>query len=198
MENRDPVFAILGSMGSKKKDGMLGSISGMLNNIVGEEKGQEIFMANFGPNPHDSFMPGKILTFAELKALPEGTVIHILYKDEDGEVSEDDFHPLGKDDEMQEWNAGGSFPFPVDELKDEDLIQDIDNCGHSFTIREAKPAKQGEFRKMRQDQNKAIKLLDQLRNVHEKHRTCTDKIKKKELKQKSKDIEKQLKKLGVL
>lgn len=146
----------------------------------------------------DCWMPGKILTWSELKALPEGSVIHIKYLDEDGEVSEDDFHYLGKDEEMREWNAGGSFPFPVDELKDEDPIENIDNCGHAFTIRAAIPAKKGEFRQMSRNKDKAVKLLDQLRDVYEEHRDCKDKVKKKALKQKSKDIEKQLKKLGVL
>lgn len=182
---------------SKKKD-MLDSISGMLGNIVGEEKGREIFEANFGPNPHDSFMPGKILTWSELKALPEGTIIHILYKDEDGEVSEDDFHPLGKDEDMEEWNAGGSFPFPVDELKDEDRIENIDNCGHAFTIREAIPAKKGEFAALRKRQDAAKSILNQLMSLHQKYQVCTDKAKKKALKDKSKELEKKLKKMGVI
>lgn len=83
-------------MGKNKETDILKSeIKSMLNNIVGEDLAKNIFEANF-PEPIRNYKPGKILTFKQLKALPEGTIIHIYYLDEDGNLREDGFQKLHK------------------------------------------------------------------------------------------------------
>lgn len=163
------------------------AIKGMLNNIVGEELGEKIFEANF-PKPIEGYMPGEILTLAELRVLPEDTVIHIHYLDEDGEEREDGFQKLSKDSET-EWSAG-AFPFPIDELKEEDELRKCDNGGWTFTIREAIPAKKGEYETMKKNQRKILNALEKMRSLYDKIQNEKDKTKKKELKKKYNEIAK--------
>jgi len=56
-------------------------INKMLNNIVGEDLAKKIFEANF-PEPIINYASGDILTFKEIKELPEGTVIYLHYVDD--------------------------------------------------------------------------------------------------------------------
>ena len=48
------------------------SIQQSLHKIVGEDLGNQIFEANF-PKPIVNYKPGKILTFKEIRELPEDT-----------------------------------------------------------------------------------------------------------------------------
>lgn len=179
---------------SKETKKMLESISDNLTNLFGEGKGQEIFAANFTkPKGLDCYMPGEILTFAQLKAL----LIHIHYLDEDGHERTRDFEYLDKNgDDDEEWCAG-DYPFPITELDDEDRLERIDNSGWTFTIRGAVPAKKGEYAKITKDRDKAVRILEKLKDLHYKYVGCTDKAKKKKYKDQSKELEKQLKKMGV-
>ena len=170
-------------------------IKEMLTGIVGEDLGQQIFDANF-PEPLDGYMPGNILTFAELKALPEGTVIHVLYFDEDGEEREDGFQTLSKGSDS-EWSAG-AFPFPIDELKDDQLIEKCDNSGWTFTLRAALPAKKGEYVEMKKKQRKAIRILERMQDLSSKGIGCKDKEKKKKINKEFKELEKELRKMKVI
>jgi len=175
------------------KEQMKGEIKNMLTDIVGEDLGQQIFEANF-PKPIDGYMPGKILTFAELKQLPEGAVIHIHYLDEDGEEREDGFQKLSKHSD-DEW-SGGAFPFPIDELKDDTLLDRFDNSGWTFTIREALPAKKGEYAEMKKKQRKAIKILERMQILAGK--ISKDKEQKKKINTELKELEKELRKMKVI
>lgn len=151
-------------MGKNKETDILKSeIKSMLNNIVGEDLAKNIFEANF-PEPIRNYKPGKILTFKQLKALPEGTIIHIYYLDEDGNLREDGFQKLHKGS-GDEWGAG-AFPFPIEDLKDEDLLEDCDNSGWTFTIREATKLSTAEFKKIekqREKNERASELIDKMR-----------------------------------
>lgn len=136
-----------------------------LTKIVGEDLGNKIFEANF-PKPIINYKSGKILTFKELKELPEDTVIHIYYTDEDGNERENGFQKLSKYDE-EEFSAG-AFPFPMNKHEsDDELIKDAENSGWNFTIREAIRVSSSEFKKLekqRQINERAIELLDKIRD----------------------------------
>lgn len=137
----------------------------MLGNIVGEELGQKIFEANF-PEPIVNYKPGDILSFKQIKELPEKTIVHIFYLDEDGELREDGFQELYKSSE-DEFSAG-AFPFPMDEHKDDsELIEKRDNCGWKFTIREAIRIPKAEFQKrekQREKNERASELIERMRD----------------------------------
>jgi cobyric acid synthase len=148
-------------MGNYKKE-----IKSMLNKIVGEDLGEKIFEANF-PEPIKNYKAGNILTFKQIKELPEGTIIHINYFDEDDNEREDGFQKLSKDEECEEYSAG-AFPFPTNEHDDDnDLIENADNSGWTFTIREAIKVSATEFKKIekqRADNHMAIELINKLRD----------------------------------
>lgn len=152
----------------------------MLGNIVGEELGKEIFEANF-PEPIINYKPGNILTFKQLKELPEDTIIHILYYDEDDNLREDGFQKLSKDEAGDEWSAG-AFPFPIKNIKEDELIDRCDNSGWTFTIRMAVPGKKGEYAEIQKKKRTTLKNLDKLQGLYWKIQDTTDKVKKKELK----------------
>lgn len=119
--------------------------------------------------------PGKVLTLAELKNMPYGSVIHIKYEDEDGNEREDGFQFL-KCDDMSEWCAG-AFPIPLNELDDEDSIKDVDNCGWHFTIREAVPSKY----KIPVDKDEVLRLLNKMGNIKNDYDKCDDDYEAKRL-----------------
>ena len=137
----------------------------MLGSVVGEDLGKQIFEANF-PEPIINYKAGKVLTFRELKELPEGTIIHINYVDEDNELREDGFQKLSKcsDEEY----SGGGFPIPMDEHEnDDELIEGRDNCDWTFTIREAIKISNAEYLKLEKqgEQNRrAIELLGKMQD----------------------------------
>lgn len=137
----------------------------MLGNIVGEELGQEIFEANF-PEPIVNYKPGSILSFKQVKELPEKTIIHIFYLDEDGELREDGFQKLYKHSESE--FSAGAFSFPMDEHKsDDELIDRCDNCGWEFTVREAIKISKAEFQKrekQREKDERASELIEKMRD----------------------------------
>jgi len=140
-------------------------IKSMLGNIVGEELGKEIFEANF-PEPIINYKAGNILTFKQIKELPEDTVIHILYYDEDDNLREDGFQKLSKDEDGEEWSAG-AFPFPTKRLKDDELIDRCDNSDWTFTIREAIKVSAAEFKKLekqREKKERALELLEKMQD----------------------------------
>ena len=169
-------------MGKYKKE-----IKSMLDNIVGEDLAKQIFEANF-PEPIDGYLPGRILTLAELRELPDGTVIHIRYLDEDGNEREDGFQKLSKDD-SEEWSAG-AFPFPIRNLKEDELIDRCDNSGWEFTIRMAVPGKKGEYAAIQKKKRTTLKNLEKMQELHWKIQDTTDKVKKKELKKKYNELAK--------
>lgn len=140
-------------------------IKSMLNNIVGDELSQQIFEANF-PEPIVNYKPGNILSFKQIKDLPEKTIIHIYYLDEDGELREDGFQELYKSS-ADEFSAG-AFPFPMNEHKDDnELIENRDNSGWTFTIREAIKISKAEFQKrekQREKNERATDLIEKMRD----------------------------------
>ena len=137
-----------------------------LTKIVGEDLGNKIFEANF-PKPIVNYKSGKILTFKEIRELPEGTVIHIYYTDEDDHLRENGFQKLHKDKSGEEFSAG-AFPFPMNKHEsDDELIKDAENSGWHFTIREAIKVSSSEFKKIekqRQINERAMELLEKIRD----------------------------------
>ena len=168
---------------------MKDEIKNMLGNVLGEELGDEIFDANF-PDPIEGYLPGDVLTFKQLKEMPEGTIVHILYT-EDDDVRTDDFYPLhkGSDDE---WGAG-PCPFPIDELEDDTLIRKIDNCDHFFTIRAAVPAAKGAFEKLRAGQREIEDILMAMLDLHQELHGA-DKERQSEIRKELKELDKKYKK----
>lgn len=153
-------------------------IKSMLNNIVGEDLAKNIFESTF-PEPIKNYKAGKILTFKELKELPKGSVIHIYYLDEDGELREDGFQKLSKDSE-DEWSAG-AYPFPVEGLQDDDELKDCDNSGWTFTIREAIKVSPTEFKKIekQREQNEiARELIEKMRDGEDLTKEAKKQLKK--------------------
>jgi|SRR6185369_4541417 len=114
---------------------MLDSIKKSLKAIA-PDQAEAIFEANFNQKELKGYSAGKILTFGELKKLKDGTVIHLKYNDEDGSLREKGFHKLNKQSK-DEWCAGNEYPFPISKLKNNQLLENCDNCGWTFTIREA-------------------------------------------------------------
>lgn len=170
------------------------AINNMLTDIVGEDLGQKIFEANF-PDEITGYKPGKVLTLGELRLIPVGTIIHIYYTDEDGELRENGFQKLSKDSE-EEWSAG-AFPFPIDELTDDQELKDCDNSGWTFTIREALVDKKGEYAKRMAMMDTADELLEEMKDTLEEIEETSDKVKKKELKKKFNALSKQLNKMKI-
>lgn len=168
-------------------------IKNMLGKILPEDKAEQIFEANF-PMTIKGYKPGKILTFKELKELQEGSIIHIYYLDDDGEVSEDGFYPLNKHSDV-EWYAGGVHPFPIDKLQDDMLIKQIDNCDWSFTIREAILDEKYDHESTKQKRKMAQELLSELTELAKE--MTDNKERKKEIRIREREIHKQLKKLKV-
>ena len=119
---------------------MKNQIAEMLTNVLGEDAAKEVFNNNILSHSLTGYKKGKILTFGELKMLPNGTILNIVYKDEYSNKSST-FDKLYKgepgEESTKEWCVGGSYPFPIDELKDDTLIKDIPNCDEFFTIYEA-------------------------------------------------------------
>lgn len=113
-------------------------IKNMLGNILDPETADSIFN-NMFPEPITGYKKGKIYTFGELKNLPDDTIVHIYYTDEDGELRADDFLELGKFDEDEYY--AGAFPFPVKGLTNDTLMENLNNSDWTFTIREAIPVK---------------------------------------------------------
>ena len=120
----------------------------------------------------DCYLPGKILTFKELKGLKIYTIIHIHYLDEYDYVRVSDFYMLSKDCD-QEWSAGG-FPFPIRDLENNTLLKNCDNSGWSFMIREAIKSKKGVYKKKLDVVNISINALKRMQVLHEEIRFCTD------------------------
>lgn len=78
---------------------------------------------------------GKILTWRELRALPNNSSIYVYYLDEDGEVMTDaivEFEREGNNYFLK----GYSHFDECDESQLDDPIQNYDNGGWSLTIRE--------------------------------------------------------------
>ena len=111
-------------------------IDNMLGKLVDEETASKI-INNMFPEPIKGYKKGNVLTYGELKTLPEKSIIHILYYDEDNELRENDFKKLIKFDD-KEYGTTDGYSFPnIELLKDDDLIENIDNSGWTYTIREA-------------------------------------------------------------
>lgn len=178
----------------------LKDIKDNLKKILSEETAQRIFDTNFHPKDITGYVPGEIYTLAELKKEKEGTIVHVVYYDEEGEVSLDDFHPLEKDKDDEEYCVD-AYPMPIDHVKDEQLLENIDNDGHSYTVRKAiktnkKEEKKYKDFKVRKEAAKEItqKLLD----LCLEYQNCQDKERKKQIKKEEKELGKQFKKLKVL
>jgi hypothetical protein len=138
-------------------------IKKMLNNIVGEDLAKKIFEANF-PEPIINYASGDILTFKEIKELPEGTVIYLHYVDEDGNTRTRDFHKLTKHS-IDEYSTSDGFSFPIDEYNDDDLIEKCDNSGWTFTIRKAIKISPAEFKKIQKRQQRADRATELIQRL---------------------------------
>lgn len=163
----------------------------MLTSIVGEEQGKAIMEATF-PKQADGWMPGEVLTFGQLKQVPEGSILHIRYLDDDDEEREDGFFKFSKTSEDE--YCIGAYPFPVRGLTDDQELRNIDNSGWSFTIRAAVPAKKGKFQQMKKNQRSASKIMEKMQELISKSHNA-DKAKKKEINKKLKELEKDLRKI---
>jgi hypothetical protein len=119
------------------KDKLLDEIRTNLNGLVGEEKSDEI-LSNmfFSESSEEDYVKGRVLTVGELKSLPEGSVIHLWYIDEDRHLRSDDFLTLlGVNCDDMCTDCG--FYIPLGGHSDDELVERFDNCGWTFTVREA-------------------------------------------------------------
>jgi hypothetical protein len=111
-------------------------IKNNLTNLVGEKTSDKILDDMFPPEV-TGYKKGKILTLGQLKALPNNSIIHVYYIDEDDHVRANEFLKYVSDGaDFYGTSDGFCFPFDNNE-KDNTLIEKIDNCGWTFTIREA-------------------------------------------------------------
>ena len=109
-----------------------------INKLQRQIQGLKVMMM-LKPNPNiKGYKKGNILTLKKLKALKEGTVIHLHYIDEDENVRTNGFHKLTKNS-PDEYGTEDGFPIPLEKgnLEDDDILKDCDNSGWTFTIREA-------------------------------------------------------------
>lgn len=112
-------------------------VSNSLKSLLGDQLGTEVFDANFNHKKLKGYVKGEIMTLKELKALPNRSVIHLKYTDEDGGLRENGFQILEKDD-SEDWTTEEGYSIPLNNIKNQSVkIQDIDNSGWTFTIRHA-------------------------------------------------------------
>jgi len=88
-------------------------------------------------NKLNGYKKGKVLTVGELKSLPENSVIHLYYIDDDNNLRKNDFVTFCGYDGNDELCTTDGFTMPVDGCKEDELIEDFDNCGWTFTVCEA-------------------------------------------------------------
>lgn len=81
-----------------------------------------------------SFNEGGILTVGKLKNLPSGTVIHLLCVDENNFIRVNSFLLFNGYDGNDELTTNGGFTMPMHGHKNDELIEDFDNCGWEFTV----------------------------------------------------------------
>lgn len=143
----------------------------------------------------DCFIPGEVLTLAQLRALPDKAVVYMRYEDEDGHVRMDDFGLLNKDE--SEWWDVDDYPFPICGLSEDSALENIENSGWLYTIKSAVPSKKGTYRKRKKTAKKAKDIMAELIEIHNEYISCADKSIKKELKNRSKILERELKKMKI-
>lgn len=115
---------------------MIEDTQDMLKNIIGEDAASNIF-DNMFPEPITGYKIGKILTIGELKKLSEDTVIHLWYIDEDGNLRNNDFVKFSGYDGNDELSTQCGFPMPIYKHSEDELIENFDNSGWTFTVCEA-------------------------------------------------------------
>ena len=94
---------------------------------------------NMFPEVPQGYKKGEIMTVGELKNLPDGSVIHLYYweEDEDEEeyVSYNDFTVFERrDGNPAHFCTKANMPIPVEEYEDEEKIENLENCDTYFTI----------------------------------------------------------------
>tara|TARA_R110000772_G_scaffold95789_1_gene194134 strand:- start:6769 stop:7125 length:357 start_codon:yes stop_codon:yes gene_type:complete len=112
---------------------MKDEINKMLGNLMSEEDANEV-MSNMFPDPLNGYEKGDVLTVGELKALPQGTVIHLWYEHSDGSLRNDDFVTFAGYDGIDDELCADAFPMPVHNLTDDTPMKYLDNCGWTFTV----------------------------------------------------------------
>ena len=78
---------------------------------------------------------GEKITTYYLKKLPKDSFIHLWYIDNDGRFRYDDFIKFDGYYGYHELSATG-FALPTEGHSDDELIENFDNCGWTFTVRE--------------------------------------------------------------
>lgn len=92
---------------------------------------------NMSQKSMEVYKKGKVLTVGELKLLPENSIIHLWYQDEDNNLRNNDFvsfYGYTGDDELF---TNDGYPMPLNGHEDDELIENFDNCGWKFTVCEA-------------------------------------------------------------
>lgn len=118
-----------------REDTYLTEITRLLPNSVTEQESIEILNTMISV-PISNYTKGKILTVGEIKKLPNETIIHIWYEDEHGVLREDGFDRLYEYDGNDEMITYGGYTIPLEHHKNSELIENFDNCGWTFTVRE--------------------------------------------------------------
>lgn len=119
----------------RKTKKLLEESQSMLQNIVGADEAASI-MENMFPKPISGYKKGNLLTVGQLKNLPENSIIHLWYKDDDGSIRENGFKKiLSYEDECSITTDG--YSMPLENHSDDELIERFDNSGWKFTVCEA-------------------------------------------------------------
>lgn len=77
---------------------------------------------------------GNILTVGQLKLMPKNSIIHLLYIDNDGQLRNNGFVKFSGYDGNDELCTICGFTMPINGLKDNDLLENINNSGWRFTV----------------------------------------------------------------
>lgn len=112
-----------------------------LKQLFSNEIVKEVFNQNILSHSLIGYKKGKMLTFGELKELPEDTILNVVYKDENYQITSSIFDRFDKCDYdismgSEYWSIG-SYPIPLENLVDEQIIENIRNCNDYFTVYEA-------------------------------------------------------------
>ncbi len=137
------------------------------------------------PKETFGYYPGEILTYEQLISIDDNVLVHLKYE-EDGEACFDDFATVSKDYDA-EWSIGG-WPIPMDDLEAGQLIENCDNGDHTYTIREAVFDGKTDYDRIRQEKAIATYIIEQIQELIADNHKTTDKEKKKQYKNRLKEL----------
>lgn len=167
----------------------------LLDKTFGKKISKELYNPKLkSPKETFGYARGEIYTSSEFLALKDGDMVHLEYL-EDGEICEDDFGKLSTNSgDTEEWNING-WPIPIDDLKEDRLVENIDNGDHVFTVRKVVYDGVTDYDRICQMRRIGVYIIEEMQEIFVLNNRTTDKEKKKELKLRHKELNKLLTKV---